>query len=229
MRFQLFALLMAMVCSTIAAHDHSHEHDHHDHGHVEEREHGHAHAQGKDHHHTAEISAGKDAPGGGHDHAHAAHDHTGHDHNHGHSHHHKRKGPRIEGNTLLMGAILHSETDKAIELINDPNINISATNKDGVSALMYCFGKREYKVAELLLERGANVFNQNKDGVSALLLAVTTVKDEKLRVKLVSMLVERGADLVALSESNSKAKQYLDAQEASSTTTVKDSDERVEL
>ena len=121
-----------------------------------------------------------------------------------------------------MGTILHSELDKAIEMINDPTVDLSATNKDGVSALMFCFGKREYEIAELLMKKGANVLAQNKDGVSALLLALTTVKDAALREKMVSMLVERGADVVELAKTNRKAKEYLDARVAAETGAVDD-------
>jgi len=123
-----------------------------------------------------------------------------------------------------MGTILHGEVERAVEFINDPAVDISATNKDGVSALMFCFGKREYGLAELLLEKGADVTAQNKDGVSALMLALTTVHEEGTRQKLVSMLIERGADIVELSKSNVKAQQYLDQQteEAAAASTAED-------
>lgn len=119
-----------------------------------------------------------------------------------------------------MGTILHSKIDRATQYINDPTVDISATNKDGVSALMFCFGKREYGLAELLINKGADVTAENKDGVSALVLALKTVRDEETRLKMVSMLVEHGADIVELSKTNVKAKEYLDMQVDTSTTTA---------
>lgn len=109
-----------------------------------------------------------------------------------------------------MISILQEDIDGAIEQINDSNVDISAKNKDGVSALMFSFGKREYGIAELLISKGADVHAHNEEGVNALMLALETVQDEATKLKLVSMLIEKGADIMELSKTNKKAKNYLE-------------------
>ena len=242
-------VLLAFTCHTTASHDHSaHDHDHavhdhavHDHSAHDHAGHDHAVHDHAVHDHSAHDHAGHDHAvhdHAGHDHAghdhtahdHSAHDHAGHDHSHGHSHnHHQRKNPRVQGITALMSSILHSETDIALKYINDPTVNLSATNADGVSALMFCFGRRLYDLAELLIEKGANIHSENKDGVNALKLALTTVKDEDRRVKLVDMLVNAGADIVELSKTYPRAQAYLDSQKAKAAEAVEGTADKDEL
>lgn len=172
-------------------HDHT-EHDHPDHDHSENENSGHIHGESCNHDHD-EAAAATDSPSPDS----VSQDHHGHDHSHSHSHSHdhrpRRPPPKF---TPLMESIRDDKYDTFQKLISDPSVDIGHFQKDWpISALFYTFVLRKYNYTEELLGNGVDVKAKTDEGLCAMMLALKTIDDDKVKFRIVNMLVDSGAEV----------------------------------
>lgn len=93
-----------------------------------------------------------------------------------------------------------------VKLLIDKGANVNRIARDGVSELEFAVTQGRVEVVQLLLERGANVHFGKK---YPLIRAVTTEdiakEEEGKRVKIASLLIDRGADINAKNKRNETA------------------------
>ena len=178
-----YAALSQFCLMTIAAHkvtdSHPHEHNEHDH----ENLHNHDH----------------------HAHANPAHGEKGHVHGPGCNHGDFSKPFVDRKHSELMTAILTKDMAIIDAIVSEGDMSeINKQNADGVTALMYALGSKQYDVAKALVRSGCNVHLKNSEGVTALALAVYANQ-----LELVQMMVAEGADLMSLATTNAKVRSFL--------------------
>ena len=99
-----------------------------------------------------------------------------------------------------MEAVRDDDHDAFRRLLSDPSVDPNHAQEEWpVSALLYTFATRKYGFTEELLRAGVQVDmrseNSKFEGISPLKLALKTIKDDDdLRFRLVTMLVDGGAD-----------------------------------
>lgn len=92
---------------------------------------------------------------------------------------------------MLINRIIENNTDGAIKLINDEDIDINYKDKDGYSPILIAAIKERTLIAKLLIEKGANVNDQDYRGQTPL-MCVANYTWEKL--ELLELLINAGAD-----------------------------------
>ena len=82
---------------------------------------------------------------------------------------------------MLINRIIENNTDAAIKLINDKNIDINYKDKDGYSPILAAAIKERTLIVKLLIEKGANVNDQDYRGQTPL-MCVSNYTWEKLEL-----------------------------------------------
>lgn len=96
------------------------------------------------------------------------------------------------------------DMEKFQALLADPSVDASESfpNDWPGSAILYSFALRQYDYTKLLVQHKADVNFQTKDGVTPLKLALKTIKEEEEKREIVTMLVDAGASVKEMKESD---------------------------
>lgn len=92
---------------------------------------------------------------------------------------------------ILTICILEGRTDLALHLINETDININQTDRNGYSPLHFAVQKNDYSVVEALIRKKAVIDPIDKFGNTPLYKCVT----EKVDINITNILLESGANV----------------------------------
>lgn len=91
---------------------------------------------------------------------------------------------------ILTICILEGRTDLALYLINETDINLNQTDRNGYTPLHFAVQENNYKVVEALLRKKAAIDPIDKFGNTPLYKCVT----EKVNINITKVLLEHGAN-----------------------------------
>lgn len=92
---------------------------------------------------------------------------------------------------ILAVCILEGRTDLALHLINETEINLNHTDRNGYTPLHFAVQENNYKVVEALLRKKAAIDPIDKFGNTPLYKCVT----EKVNIDITKILLEHGASV----------------------------------
>ncbi len=115
----------------------------------------------------------------------------------------KNTGTLCLGNTFLSEILYNSkekpfaEISNMIEILADRKANINSYNNGGYSPLEEALQTGDYALADLLIGKGANVKSYSTNGLNEfpLMDAAECIGDKEKKQNIISMLVEKGADV----------------------------------
>lgn len=92
---------------------------------------------------------------------------------------------------VLAICILEGRTDLALHLINETDININQTDRNGYTPLHFAVQENNYSVVQALVQKKAVIDPVDKFGNTPLYKCVT----EKVNINITNVLLEHGANI----------------------------------
>ncbi len=100
------------------------------------------------------------------------------------------------GRTILTHYISGGQTEQAIKMIKNADIDYNQPDKGGYTYLHFAAQREQPDIVKALLDKGAKVDLKTRNGITPLRMAVSRVKNYPIErsVEVIKLLLDAGAD-----------------------------------